>query len=117
MADLRYHDHNELVRELLLWLHENFTGRYWENPTGGIQGQDRFVKYGLPGSTDIIGHTGQGRAVYIEIKTKGGKLSVKKNKPDQVKFKKMVLRSNCIHIVARENYKDDPEFNQLQRRS
>lgn len=110
--DLRYHDHNELVRKLVLWLHDNFTGRFWVNETGAIKGANgRFQRYGLMGSSDIIGHTGQGRAVYIEVKTKSGRL-----KPDQIKFRDMVLRNNCIHIEARENYLDDPAFNQLQRR-
>jgi len=113
MADLRYHDHNELVRELLLWLHENFTGRYWPNETGAIKAANgRFQRYGLLGSTDIIGFTGQGRAVYIEVKTKSGRL-----KPDQIKFRDMVIKNNCIHIEARENYKDDPSFNIIPRKA
>lgn len=116
MADSRYHDHQELVREILTWLHENFTGRYWENQTGGVKGEDRFVHYGLVGSTDIIGHTGQGRAVYIEVKTKGGKLSKKKKGLDQTKFRAMALKSNCVHIVAREDYKSDTAFDQLVKR-
>jgi hypothetical protein len=71
-----------------------------------------FQRYGLVGSSDIIGHTGQGRAVYIEIKTKSGKLS-----KDQVKFQSMVLKSNCIHIVAREDFMTDPQFSVMEIRN
>ena len=101
--DLRYHNHEELVREILLFLHSNFTGRYWENHTGAVKTTSgHFQRYGLVGSTDIIGHTGQGRAVYIEVKTNSGRLS-----KDQQKFRDMALKSNCIHAVLRENFKDE----------
>ena len=103
MVDNRVHFHNELLRKILLFLHENFTGRYWENSTGAIKSADgRFQRYGMIGSTDIIGHTGQGRAVYIEVKTNTGKL-----KPDQIRFRDMVQSSGCIHFVARENFRDE----------
>ena len=98
--DSRYHDHEELCREILLYLHSKFTGRYWVNQTGAVKTQSgHFQRYGLVGSTDIIGFTGQGRAVYIEVKTKSGKLSV-----DQKKFRDMVIANNCIHSVLREDY-------------
>jgi hypothetical protein len=113
MTDLRYHDHNELVRQVLLYLHANYTGRFWQNETGAIKSaNNRFQRYGLIGSTDIIGHTGQGRAVYIEIKTKGSKL-----KPDQIRFRDMVTKCNCIHMVLRENYMEDLQLQQLQSKN
>lgn len=113
MEDFRYHDHNELVRKILLHLHSAYTGIFWQNETGAIKGANgRFQRYGLLGSTDIIGHTGQGRAVYIEIKTKSGKL-----KPDQIIFRDMVIRNNCIHMVLRENYMEDTQLQQLQSRN
>lgn len=103
MVDNRLHNHNELCREILLFLHQHFTGRFWENSTGAIKGADgRFQRYGMIGSTDIIGHTGQGRAVYIEVKTNTGRL-----KPDQIRFRDMVQSCNCIYFVARENFRDE----------
>lgn len=112
MADLRYHDHEEFVRKVLLYLHSVYTGRYWQNQTGAVKTtKGHFQRYGLVGSADIIGHTGQGRAVYIEVKTKGGKLS-----KDQQRFKDMALSCNCIYILAREDFESDPQFNILPRR-
>ena len=100
--DSRYHDHQELVREILLYLHANFLGRWWENATGAVKSESgRFIRFGLLGSTDIIGFTNQGRAVFFEVKTKGGKLSA-----DQKKFEKMARDNNCIYSVLREDYRD-----------
>lgn len=111
--DLRYHNHEELSRKILLWLHQTFTGNYWVNQTGAVKTvSGHFQRYGLKGSTDIVGHTGDGRAVYIEVKTGSGELSA-----DQVKFRDMALRSNCIHIVAREDFMNDSQFDQLVRRA
>jgi hypothetical protein len=113
VVDLRYRDHEELVRKVLLHLHSAYTGNYWSNQTGAVKTvSGHFQRYGLVGSSDIIGHTGQGRAVYIEIKTKSGKLS-----KDQVKFQSMVLKSNCIHIVAREDFMTDPQFSVMEIRN
>lgn len=112
MEDRRYRDHNELCREILVWLHETFHGRWWQNETGAIKSASgRFQRYGLIGSSDIIGHTGQGRAVYIEVKTKSAVL-----KPDQKNFRDMVLKSNCIHMVLRENFTNDPQLESLCRK-
>lgn len=113
VPDLRYHDHQELVRAILLWLHSNFDGRWWENPTGAVKSQSgRFIRFGLLGSTDIVGFTCQGRAVYIEVKTGSGRLS-----KDQIKFRDMVKKNNCIYIEARENFMSDKSFDIIPRRA
>lgn len=98
-----YRIHNELVNETLLYLHKHFTGRYWGNPTGAVKTQnDHFQRYGLIGSTDIIGFTGQGRAVFVEIKTGKGKLS------DQQKiFKEVCLANGCLHVTIYNTIKDE----------
>lgn len=112
MTDSRYRDHNELVNKILLYLHEHFTGRYWSNPTGAVKTENgHFQRYGLVGSTDIIGFTGQGRAVFIEIKTKSATLS-----KQQKNFKEVSINNNCIHLVIREEF-DINDFTGLQRRA
>lgn len=102
MSDSRYHDHQELVRSVLVFLHDNFKGRWWESATGAVESKSgRFIRFGLVGSTDIIGFTCEGRATFFEIKTKSGKLSA-----DQKKFERIALDNNCIHAVLREDFKD-----------
>lgn len=111
MKDLRYKNHQELNNKVLIYLHEHFTGRYWANAVGAVRTSNgHFQRYGLLGSTDIIGFTGQGRAVFIEIKTGTGKLS-----KQQVMFQSCALINGCIHIVIYDEI-DDTQFNQLQRR-
>lgn len=112
MSNDRYKNHNELVNKVLLYVHANFTGRYWSNPTGAVKTKSgHFQRYGMKGSTDIIGFTGQGRAVFIEIKTGTGCLSV-----DQSNFKKIVEKNGCIHVVVRENFEECLENIGLIRR-
>lgn len=99
-TDTRYRNHNELVNQILVYLHSQFTGRYWGNATGAVKTESgHFQRYGLVGSTDIIGFTGQGRAVFLEVKTGSGRLS-----PQQLIFQQTVLRNGCIHLVLREDY-------------
>ena len=109
--DDRYRIHNELVNKVLLYLHSTYSGRYWSNATGAVKTQNgHFQRYGLVGSTDIIGFTGQGRAVFIEIKTGSAVLS-----PQQKVFRDTVIKNNCIHIVVNNDIVDNL-FNKLQRR-
>jgi hypothetical protein len=63
------------------------------------------------GSTDIVGFTGQGRAVFIEIKTGSGVLS-----KQQKIFKETVTKNGCVHIVIHDEIIEDI-FNQLHRRT
>ena len=109
--DNRYRIHNELVNKVLLYLHANFTGRFWPNPTGAVKTEnDHFQRYGLVGSTDIVGFTGQGRAVYVEIKTGAGSLS-----KQQKIFKEIVELNNCIHVTVKNDIIDSA-FKQFQRK-
>ena len=111
VGDSRYRDHNELVNSTLLYLHEHHTGRYWGNATGAVKTENgHFQRYGLVGSTDIIGFTGQGRAVFIEIKTKSGRLS-----PQQSKFKQIATDNGCIHITVYDLI-DESIFSLIQKK-
>ena len=54
----------------------------WRNNTGAVclknpNGRERFVRYGKPGSSDILGILPDGRMLAIECKTKTGRLSDK----------------------------------------
>lgn len=111
VVDTRYKNHNELVNKVLLFIHGNFTGRFWSNATGAVKTENgHFQRYGLIGSCDILGFTDQGRFVGIEIKTGSGVLSkVQKN------FKQMALENNCIHIVIHDEFNID-SFKGLRKR-
>lgn len=112
MSDDRYKIHNELVNNVLLFIHSNFTGRYWSNATGAVKTENgHFQRYGLVGSCDILGFTDQGRFVGIEIKTGAATLS-----PQQKKFKKVMGSNNCLHIVIHNDFNIN-DFKGLRRRA
>ncbi len=69
--------------------------KVWRNNTGSIKVGRRLIKFGLKGSSDIIGWNPAGRFIGIEIKTGNDKLS-----DDQKDFIYEGLSSNCIMIVA-----------------
>lgn len=90
--------HSNLVNLLLIELGSRpDLGRYWKNNTGVAQADDRFIRYGLPGSPDIIGLTHKGLWVGIECKTGSGRQSqIQKN------FQAMIEQNNGVYILARD---------------
>jgi hypothetical protein len=48
---------------------------HYRNNTGAYKIKDRFIRYGFPGSSDIAGVCPDGRALYVECKKPGGRLS------------------------------------------
>jgi hypothetical protein len=42
----------------------------WQNNTGALTSGTRFIRYGLPGSSDILGLTPNGRFIACECKVK-----------------------------------------------
>lgn len=96
--DLRTHNHNELVRKVLLHLH-TFGGRYWQNEVATLKTEYGYRKIGLHGSADILGLTSQGIFVAVEVKTGKAVLA-----PSQLAFRDMIIKNGGIHIVAREDY-------------
>jgi hypothetical protein len=67
-----------IVNEILLAIGKAFPGsvRAWRNNTGAFKDPTgRLVRYGLPGSPDIIGIIRGGRFLGIEVKTAKGKAS------------------------------------------
>lgn len=71
----------------------------WRNNTGALsavyKGKPRFIRYGLPGSADILGVAPNGKMLTVECK-------VGKNKPTalQAEFLAEVRRRGGIAIVA-----------------
>jgi hypothetical protein len=98
-ADNRYKLHNELVNRTLIYLSSQQLGTFWSNPTGAAMStKGHFHRFGLKGSSDIIGLSKTGRFIGIEIKT--GKAMQSKH---QKAFQAMVERNNGLYYVIRED--------------
>lgn len=85
--------HGDLVNMILLEVSP--LGLAWGNPTGALKVEDRFIRYGCPGSPDVLGCI-KGRFVGIEAKV--GKDRQRKNQAD---FSDAVHSAGGIYILAR----------------
>lgn len=72
----------------------------WRNQTGVAQHSGRTISYGLtPGGTDLVGiltTDGIGRALFIEVKSARGRLSLR-----QQQFRDLVIARGAVYIEAR----------------
>ncbi len=70
----------------------------WRNETGAARSMDgkRVIRFGLPGSPDILGLAPGGRALGVEVKTATGK-----QRPDQAAFQKAFEAAGGLYILAR----------------
>jgi hypothetical protein len=68
---------NDLKRAVIQYL--TYKGCFaWSNNTGAYsaeyQGKTRRIRFGFPGSSDVLGITPDGRLIAVEAKTEQGKL-------------------------------------------
>lgn len=68
----------------------------WRNNTGSCKIDGRWIKYGHPGSGDILGILPSGAFLSVECKTPAGKQS-----KTQKLFQVMIERNNGVYILAR----------------
>ncbi len=72
----------------------------WRQNTGAMaigEGKARrFVRFGPKGMPDICGFLTDGRALYIECKTRTGRVS-----PEQQEFHDKAKKAGCVAIIAR----------------
>lgn len=67
-------EENELTQAAIQYF--GLRGCYvWRNNTGAVKQGDRYVRYGFPGSADILGITMDGRMIACEVKSQFGRLS------------------------------------------
>ena len=86
--------HTDLVNAILLEVSPR--GFAWNNNTGALKDKDdRLVRYGLPGSSDVVACI-RGRFVAIEAKV--GRDRQRQNQAD---FAIAVRRAGGIYILAR----------------
>lgn len=90
-------EHQELVKKCLLWLSVNRPWVCWSNTTGNVRTDTgRYIKFGLKGSSDIIGISDTGKFICIEVKT--GKSRVSK---EQKAFLKMAYARGAMCYILR----------------
>jgi hypothetical protein len=85
--------HTDLVNRLLLAISP--LGLAWSNATGALKADDRLIRYGLPGSSDILACIG-GRMFGIEAKV--GSDPQRKKQRD---FATALTRAGGVYILAR----------------
>jgi hypothetical protein len=84
--------HGDLVNEILLEVSP--LGLAWNNPTGALKVEDRFIRYGCPGSPDILGCI-NGRFVGIEAK-----VGQDRQRGNQRDFATAVRKAGGVYILA-----------------
>ncbi len=87
--------HSALVNEILLACGSRKDLTLWKNATGAVKIGERFLRFGMRGSPDIIGIAEDGRFVGIEVKTGGARQT-----PEQKLFQAMVFRRRGVYILA-----------------
>lgn len=87
----------QLVKSILNAV--NYYGFFWRNNTGAHKinndNGSRFVRFGLPGSADIIG-VHKGRFIAIEVKSERGRQS-----ENQREFEKYITDNGGVYILAK----------------
>lgn len=89
-------EHSKLVNEILLTFGSRKDLTLWKNATGAVKIGDRFLRFGMKGSPDILGIADDGIFVGIEVKTGNARQS-----PEQKLFEAMVFRRGGVYILAR----------------
>ena len=88
-----------IQKHALVALSKSFSkrGMFWQNDTGTARSMDgkRVIRFGLVGSSDIIGCV-DGFMICIEMKTKTGR-----QREDQKRFQAAIERAGGIYFIAR----------------
>lgn len=87
-----------MVNEILIAIGSRPDLIVWKNATGVARSLDgeRIIRYGLPGSPDIIGFSNMGKFIGIECKTGQAKKSKKQNN-----FHAIAEKFGAIYFVAK----------------
>jgi hypothetical protein len=87
----------EIIATLLIEIPRQLPGaRAWRRNVGATVVADRFVRYGLPGESDVTGIAG---GIRLEIEVKAAK---DKPTPDQVRFLEMIRKAGGIGLICRD---------------
>jgi hypothetical protein len=84
------------MREILNYL-DSRAGLYaWRNNTGAVKVEGRWVRFGCPGSPDILAVQAGGRMVGVEVKAALGSQSA-----GQKAWQRRIERLGGLYILAR----------------
>ncbi len=89
-------EHSALVNEILLTFGSRHNLTLWKNATGAVKIGERFLRFGMKGSPDILGIGDGGVFIGIEVKTGNARQT-----PEQKLFEAMVFRRRGVYILAR----------------
>lgn len=70
--------------------------RLWRSNTGAAKIKGRVVRFGVPGSPDLVGILPGGIWLGIEVKSETGRQST-----EQINFMNMVRRFGGVYVLAR----------------
>ena len=68
----------------------------WRQNTGAMEIEDRFIRFGEPGVSDILGYMNDGKILAIEVKRPGKNPTI-----SQLIFLKGIHKAGGIAIIAR----------------
>jgi hypothetical protein len=85
---------NDLKKAILRYLHFHKIPA-WRINSGAIKIQDRYIRFSVPGISDIVGVLPDGRFLAVETKSAGNTLT-----PAQKDFLETITRNNGVAIVA-----------------
>jgi len=85
---------NDLKKAILSYLHFHKIPA-WRINSGAIKIQDRYIRFSVPGISDIVGVLPDGRILAVETKSAGNRLT-----PAQKDFLDTITRNNGVAVVA-----------------
>lgn len=87
---------SDIQAQILRYLNSRPDVYAWRNQSGATRVQGRFLRFGCPGSADILGVWAPGRFLAVEVKAERGVLS-----PGQRAWGARVQRYGGLYVVAR----------------
>lgn len=105
--------HTNLIKKCLLELCKIPKTRAWQSDTGIARSMDgqRIIKFGLKGSSDIIG-VSNGRMICLEIK-----IGKDKQRPEQVAFQSMIEMCDGFYFIVKDEDDLSLVINKLNKHS
>lgn len=107
---------SEVQRQILIYLEysKNLVPIFWRQNAGAIKTENRYIKLGKAGVSDIIGILWDGRFLAIEVKTPQRRKNVS---PAQEEFLNGVNKAGGVGFVATDINDVKDKLNELKKRS
>lgn len=89
-------EHTEVINEIIDWLKVTNKAFAWKNNSGVFRKGARVVRFGLPGSPDILGICNDGKFLGIEVK-----IGKDKQRKEQLDFEDICRKLSGHYLVAK----------------